>query len=168
MNPLDHIMSVEQAAQRWKLHPSYVKNLCAQGKIRAVKLGKTWIIDKSQTHPSKPDDTLGRMERAVQLLKEAQERGIAPDMQKIHVLLNVPYDEEPVTDEEIRWLEQIHKEMQAGKFVGLQELNIEIEIQLDGCVTTCRSTDEWTDDFLKWLESRGETFGGGINEYSDD
>lgn len=35
-------------------------------------------------------------------------------------------------------------------------------IKIDGCVQTNLTEDEWTDEFIEWLESRGECFGGGI------
>lgn len=53
MSALDEIMGVEQASKLWGLAPSYVKDLCAKGKVKAVKIGKTWIIDKNQPNPSK-------------------------------------------------------------------------------------------------------------------
>lgn len=40
---------------------------------------------------------------------------------------------------------------------------IENEIEIDGCVLTTKSHDEWLSDFIDWLESRGERFGGGTN-----
>lgn len=53
MNPLEHIMGVEEAAERWNLAPGYIKNLCAKGHVTAVKIGKTWILDKTQPNPNK-------------------------------------------------------------------------------------------------------------------
>lgn len=53
MNPLEHIMGVEEAAQLWDLKPGYIKNLCNDGKLKAVKIGKTWILDKGQPNPKK-------------------------------------------------------------------------------------------------------------------
>lgn len=35
-------------------------------------------------------------------------------------------------------------------------------------VNTNCTLDEWTDDFIAWVESRGEYFGGGINIYRDN
>lgn len=31
---------------------------------------------------------------------------------------------------------------------------------IEGGITTNKSHDEWLSDFITWLESRGETFGG--------
>lgn len=56
MNPLDHIMGVEEAAERWSLAPGYIKNLCATGKVKAVKIGKTWVIDKRQPNPKQTEN----------------------------------------------------------------------------------------------------------------
>lgn len=50
-NPLDYIMGVEEAGEIWGLSPGYIKNLCAAGKIKAKKIGKTWVIDKTQPNP---------------------------------------------------------------------------------------------------------------------
>lgn len=52
-NSLDNVMGVDEASELWKLSPGYIKNLCADGKLKAKKIGKTWIIDKNQPHPSK-------------------------------------------------------------------------------------------------------------------
>ena len=49
---LEKIMGVNEAAEKWGLRPSYVKDLCAAGKINAVKIGKTWIITRDQKNPS--------------------------------------------------------------------------------------------------------------------
>jgi hypothetical protein len=58
LGALDDIMDVEEASKLWGLAPSYIKDLCrkrleAEGK--AVKKGKTWILDKNQPNPSQPD-----------------------------------------------------------------------------------------------------------------
>ena len=49
-SPLDQILGVEEAAALWGLSPGYIKNLCAAGKLKAKKIGKTWIIDANQTN----------------------------------------------------------------------------------------------------------------------
>ncbi len=41
-----------------------------------------------------------------------------------------------------------------------------MEISIEGIVST--ESDDWISDYLKWLESRGESFGGGIKEYIDE
>lgn len=50
---LDLIMGVQEASEIWGLAPSYIKDLCAKGEIKAKKIGKTWVIDKNQENPSK-------------------------------------------------------------------------------------------------------------------
>lgn len=53
MNPLDNIMGAEEAAKIWGTSPGYVKNMCLHGKLKAVKIGKTWILDRNQPNPIK-------------------------------------------------------------------------------------------------------------------
>lgn len=53
--PLNNIIGVEEASQLWGLSPGYIKNLCAANKIKCKKIGKTWIIDKTQDNPSQND-----------------------------------------------------------------------------------------------------------------
>lgn len=48
---IDNVMGVEEAASQWELSPGHIKNMCAAGKIVAVKIGKTWIIEKQQPTP---------------------------------------------------------------------------------------------------------------------
>lgn len=58
MNPLEHIMDVEEAASLWDLKPSYVKDLCRlklEKEGKAIKKGKTWILDKNQPNPKQPE-----------------------------------------------------------------------------------------------------------------
>ena len=42
-----------------------------------------------------------------------------------------------------------------------------IEIKIDGCVEVDVSYDEFYNDFIEWLESKGWFFGGGIDEYKE-
>jgi excisionase family DNA binding protein len=53
LNFTELVMGVEEAADLWNLSPGYIKNLCAEGKINAKKIGKTWVIDKNQPNPSR-------------------------------------------------------------------------------------------------------------------
>lgn len=55
MNPLDQIMGVNDAATLWDLKPGSIKNLCASGKVKAIKIEGRWIIDKNQLSPAQPD-----------------------------------------------------------------------------------------------------------------
>lgn len=50
---IKNVMGVDEAALTWNLSAGYIKNLCSQGKIKARKIGKTWIIDAWQPNPSK-------------------------------------------------------------------------------------------------------------------
>lgn len=58
INILDQIMGVEEASELWELSPGYIKNLCAEGKLQARKIGKTWIISKDQDNPKQIDERL--------------------------------------------------------------------------------------------------------------
>lgn len=42
------------------------------------------------------------------------------------------------------------------------------EVKIDGCVVSKLDSEKWLDDFIEWLESRGEYFGGGINTCPED
>lgn len=54
VSPLDQIMDVEEAAEKWGFKPGTIKNLCADEKsnikCRKVSGGK-WILEKYQTPP---------------------------------------------------------------------------------------------------------------------
>ncbi|MGM0904214.1 MAG: helix-turn-helix domain-containing protein [Bacillota bacterium] len=50
---LDNLIGVEEAAKLWGLSPGYIKNLCADGRIIAKKIGNTWVIDKTQDNPKR-------------------------------------------------------------------------------------------------------------------
>lgn len=50
---LDNLIGVEEAAKLWGLSPGYIKNLCADGRIIAKKIGNTWVIDKTQANPKR-------------------------------------------------------------------------------------------------------------------
>ena len=41
-------------------------------------------------------------------------------------------------------------------------------INIEGSIQTKATHDEWVDDFIIWLESRGENFGGVTEEVKDD
>lgn len=53
INPLDQIMSCQEAAELWNLNPDYIRELCNKGKVKAKNIGKTWIIDRNQPNPKK-------------------------------------------------------------------------------------------------------------------
>ncbi|HFJ9448217.1 MULTISPECIES: helix-turn-helix domain-containing protein [Bacillus] len=41
-------IGVHEAASILNVSTGHVKNLCAEGKIVAKKIGKTWVIDRSR------------------------------------------------------------------------------------------------------------------------
>ena len=43
-----------------------------------------------------------------------------------------------------------------------------IEIQINDCVEVDVTEEEFTEEFISWLESKGWFFGGGINQYKED
>lgn len=51
MKNLDQIMGVDEASDLWNLSPGYIKNICAEGKVQAKKIGNTWILEKNQPNP---------------------------------------------------------------------------------------------------------------------
>ena len=50
---LDGVMGVEEASQRWELEQSTIKKYCQRGRIPAVKISNTWIIDRRATRPTR-------------------------------------------------------------------------------------------------------------------
>lgn len=53
---LHNVIDVHEAAYILKVSPGHIKNLCAQGKIVAKKIGNTWVIDKSRLRGEKQND----------------------------------------------------------------------------------------------------------------
>lgn len=51
MNPLDNIMGTEEAAKLWGLSQDHIKRLCREGKVKCIRIGKTWVLDKNQPNP---------------------------------------------------------------------------------------------------------------------
>ncbi|GEM_PF-2981588 len=45
---LHNVIGVNEVASILNVSHGHVKNLCAEGKIAAKKIGKTWVIDKSR------------------------------------------------------------------------------------------------------------------------
>ncbi|HDR4862301.1 DNA-binding protein [Bacillus thuringiensis] len=45
---LRNVIGVHEAAAILNVSPGHVKNLCAEGKIVAKKIGRTWVIDRSR------------------------------------------------------------------------------------------------------------------------
>ncbi|KYG88969.1 hypothetical protein A0U40_14835 [[Bacillus] sp. KCTC 13219] len=48
---LNHLIGVNEASEMWGLTAAYIKNLCAEGRVDAIKIGNTWVIDKRQPNP---------------------------------------------------------------------------------------------------------------------
>lgn len=55
MNILEQIMGTEEAATRWGLTQDHIKRLCREGKVKAVLIGRTWILEKDQPNPAQPE-----------------------------------------------------------------------------------------------------------------
>lgn len=60
-NPLDHIMSTREAAQKWGISQDSVKRLAREGRIIARKLDPNdkkspYVILKNQNYPEKEID----------------------------------------------------------------------------------------------------------------
>jgi len=50
---LSNLIGVEDAAKILGLSPGTVKNKCAAGELPAVKIGKTWILDRTKLKQDK-------------------------------------------------------------------------------------------------------------------
>lgn len=57
MNSLKHIMGTDTASERWGLSQDHIKRLCRDGKVKAVQIGKTWVLDSNQPNPKKENET---------------------------------------------------------------------------------------------------------------
>ncbi|PEA09491.1 DNA-binding protein [Bacillus cereus] len=56
---LHNVIGVHEAASILKVSPGHIKNLCAQGRIVAKKIGMTRVIDKSRLGGLKQNDCRG-------------------------------------------------------------------------------------------------------------
>lgn len=52
------------------------------------------------------------------------------------------------------------KKNDASKEVSENMTKKNFLIEIDGCIETNLTHDEWWDQFITWIESRGEYFGG--------
>jgi excisionase family DNA binding protein len=50
---LENIIGVEEAAAILGLSPGTIKNMCAAGKLTGKKIGKTWVLDKTNLEVNK-------------------------------------------------------------------------------------------------------------------
>ena len=48
---LNRLMGLEEAAEFWGISVCTLKKYCVSGKVDAVKIGNTWILDKLQPKP---------------------------------------------------------------------------------------------------------------------
>ena len=53
---LSNLIGVEEAAKILGLSPGTVKNKCAAGELPAVKIGKTWVMDKTMITDLRKND----------------------------------------------------------------------------------------------------------------
>lgn len=49
---VDEYVSIKQVAEKWKVNPRTVRNMCANGRIEgAVKFGRDWMIPIDAKRP---------------------------------------------------------------------------------------------------------------------
>lgn len=53
---IKNMVGVEELAKIIHLSPGTIKNYCAEGKIKAKKIGKTWVVDKNDIWEEKNDE----------------------------------------------------------------------------------------------------------------
>ena len=51
LDTLDDIMSPEEAGTLWGCTGDHVRHLCQDGAILAKKIGKQWVVQRSQPNP---------------------------------------------------------------------------------------------------------------------
>lgn len=57
LHDINNKMSIKEATELWGYKTtSHVRQLCADGKIKAVKMGRDWWIDRDQPNPRKKGD----------------------------------------------------------------------------------------------------------------
>lgn len=92
MNPLKYIMGTEEAARMWGFSPDHVKRMCRDGKVKAIHIGNTWVLDSTQPNPKKSKEEL-KMNKN-ELIKQVNEitngeRFTTPE--QLENLQEVPY-----------------------------------------------------------------------------
>ncbi|OTW84237.1 DNA-binding protein [Bacillus thuringiensis serovar cameroun] len=55
---LYNVIGVNEAASILNVSPGHVKNLCAEGKIVAKKIGKTWVTNRLRLKGVRIDESL--------------------------------------------------------------------------------------------------------------
>jgi hypothetical protein len=63
---LENIIGVEEASAILGLSPGTIKNMCAAGKLASKKIGKTWVLDKTNLEVIK----MGKWETELVTVKE--------------------------------------------------------------------------------------------------
>ena len=53
---IKNIVGVDELSKIVHLSPGTVKNYCAKGKIKAKKIGKTWVVDKNDIWEEKNNE----------------------------------------------------------------------------------------------------------------
>lgn len=77
MDVLDQIMGVEEAGKLWGYSPDHIKRLCRDGKIKAKKIGKTWVIDKNQPNPKEEKKMIEKhLNAAIEGMSSITEKGL--------------------------------------------------------------------------------------------
>ncbi|KLU59682.1 DNA-binding transcriptional repressor PuuR [Peptococcaceae bacterium CEB3] len=93
---------------------------------------------------------VGTTNKYINDLEHGRPGGIAI-LAKIVAMLDVPLDE------------VYRKDKKGDETMEKQTL-----IEINGCVETDLGHDQWLDEFIDWLESRGEYFGGGTKDITDE
>lgn len=55
MNPLHHIMGINEASKKWGLPPDVIIQMCRAGKLQAIQLDMgegAWVLLKDQAAPN--------------------------------------------------------------------------------------------------------------------
>jgi excisionase family DNA binding protein len=74
----NEFLTVPQAAQRLGYSIAWVRRLCQQGRIQAVKVGRDWLVPESTLDDFKPRK-IGRPK----LTQEEQDELVSPAMKQI-------------------------------------------------------------------------------------
>ncbi|KLU62967.1 HTH-type transcriptional regulator SinR [Peptococcaceae bacterium CEB3] len=95
-------------------------------------------------------ELVGTTDKYINDIEHGRPGGIAL-LAKIAAVLDVP-------------LEEVYRK---GKKEG-ENMEKQTLIEINGCVETDLSHDQWLDKFIDWLESRGEYFNGGTKDITDE
>ncbi|ETK25554.1 hypothetical protein ERIC1_10p00250 (plasmid) [Paenibacillus larvae subsp. larvae DSM 25719] len=45
------VMGTDEAGAKWGKSQDWIKRLCKEGKLDAVRIGKTWVVLRDQEYP---------------------------------------------------------------------------------------------------------------------